>query len=78
MNTWVVCVGGFHPVGFDSKEKAYEYAVDMLFKHCYGNTWEEQRAKMALDESYAKNNGQFGFYIHSVNYSLTVYEVEVQ
>lgn len=78
MRTWIVCVGGFRPVGFDSKEKAYDYAVDMLFAKCGGDFWEEHHAKMKLDESYAENNGQFGFYIDSICFSVTVYEVEIK
>lgn len=78
MRTWIVCVGGFRPVGFDSKEKAYDYAVDMLFANCFGDVWEERHAKTELDESYAKNSGQFGFYIGVTDYKLTVYEVEVK
>ena len=78
MRTWIACVGGIRPVGFDSKEKAYDYAVDMLFAHCYGDVWEERHAKIELDESYAEDSSHFGFYIDAVDYKLTVYEVEVK
>lgn len=78
MNAWIVCVSGFRPVGFDSREKAYDYAVDMLFKNCFGDVWEERHAKRQLDESYAKNNGQFGYHIDAINSNVIVYEVEVK
>lgn len=78
MNTWIVCMSGFRPVGFDSKEKAYDYAVDMLFKNCFGDVWEERHAKEQLDESYAENNDYFGYHIDMINFNVTVYEVKIK
>lgn len=78
MNAWIVCVSGFRPVGFDSREKAYDYAVDILFKNCFGDIWEERHAKRQLDESYAENNGQFGYHIDAINSNVMAYEVEIK
>lgn len=77
MNIWMVCGNGFSPAGFDSREKAYDYAIDILFENCC-DIWEERIAKSQLDESYAKNNGQFGYHIDSINFNVTVYEVEIK
>lgn len=78
MKSWIVCRSGFSPVGFYSREKAYDYAVTMLFKNCFGDIWEERHAKRQLDESYAKNNDKFGYHIDVTNFSVTVYKVEIK